>query len=144
VFARSCYFHFGHDRKWRFVLRYGYSHDSSSWTLDVRQQREALSTFVGETVPQWLDKTLVPETWPGERQHRNREYDRLTTAVDAVFGWECFGPSLGQLTTDVLVQDMLDQRRKPRLTVRRLGVLRRWVQADARHEARAAEKEAAT
>lgn len=129
VYAQTAHLQFGWDRRWRFVLWYGYSHGGSSWQIAVRQAREALSTFVNATVPRWLDATLMPEPWAPPRQQRNREHDRLTKSVDEVFGWDCYGPSPGTITTDTLVLALLDGR-KPRLTKRRLGVLQKWMQAD--------------
>ncbi len=132
VYAQGCWFQFGWDRKWRFVLRYGYSRDASAWDIEVRQGREALSTFINATVPSWLDDQLVPEEWSAQRTYRNRQHDRLSAAVDDVFAWD-WCP--GMLATDALALDLLDGR-KPRLTKRRLGVLRRWMRADTRKEAK--------
>lgn len=135
TYAQTAYLQFGRDGKWRFILWYGYSHDSSSWHLHLSQQREALGTFVGVTVPGWLDEQLLPEAWAGPRRQRNRDHDRLSSAVDVLFGWDCYGPSPGTITTDALVHDTLDCR-KPLLTKRRLGVFRRWMRADADKERR--------
>ena len=130
VFAQRAYFLFGWDRKWRFVLCYGYSRDASSWNIYVRQGREALSTFIKTRVPQWLDDVLVPEAVPMQRKYRNRDHDLLSQAVDAVFSWDCYGPSPGTISTEALVCDLLTKH-KPRLTKRRLGVLRKWMEAES-------------
>ena len=130
VFGQTCYYQFDRDRKWTFVFRYGYSHDSSSWDIYVWQRREALSTFVRQTVPRWLDETLEPEQWDTARTHANREYDRLASAVDTLFSPKFVGRA-GTSITERLVQEMLDQPRRPYLTPRRLGALRRWAREDA-------------
>lgn len=133
IYGQRTYFKFGWDRRWRFVLSYGYSHDGSSWSICVRQGSEALSTFVDAVVPRWLDDTLVEEGWAAPRRGRNREYDRISEAVDHVFGWEYYGPSPGTISTNALVLALLDGR-KPRLTKRRLGVVQGWMAADRRKE----------
>jgi len=133
VYAQGAYFQFGWDRRWRFVLSYGYSHDGSSWRIDVRQGREVLSAFVDVVVPQWLNDTLVEEAWAATRRCRNRDHDRLSQAVGHVFGWACYGPSPGTISTDALVLALLDGR-KPCLTKRRLGVVQGWMAADRRGE----------
>lgn len=130
VFGQSCFYQFGTDRRWRFVLRYGYSRDPSSWSLVLRQGREALSTFVRKSVPRWLDERLeLEQWWDTARTHANREFDRLTSAVETLFTWESLDPEWN--TTEALVQDMMKHRRRLGLTKRRLGSLRRWAQTDA-------------
>ena len=139
IYGQSCYYQFsGWRQLWRFVLHYGYSHDSSTWTIHIEQGRsESLPTFVDETVPKWLSEKLVPENWAIPREQRNRDFEQLDPAVEAVFRWDSTKKGI---TTDLL-RDILLDHRKPTLTGPRLSVLRRWIRDDAAADARRLRKQ---
>lgn len=145
VYAQSCYFAFsGLDHRWRFCLEYGYSCMSdtssarSSWTIEVCQGNEALSTFVNVTVPKWLDSVLEPdeggECW---RFCRNRDRDEIAAAVNRLFSEDYCGKAstLDALLKLLLVPDIYTPH-KLHLTPRRLAALRRWKRDDDAREAK--------
>ena len=134
IYAQRASFCFcRYELKWRFILNYGYSHDCSTWQIEVRQGTESLQTFVDRTAAQWLDSVLEPESFDHERTYRNRRHDDLTSAVGEVFATDwCSGRDVDEM--GLLVKALLDGK-KPALTGRRLGTFRRWMRADAKREA---------
>ena len=83
-----------------------------------------------QTLKKWLESMLEPERDPGVRTYRNLCYDRLHPAVEEVFGTDWRGNVNADLD---LVNHILDGR-KPILTMRRLGVIRNWMKADAEEQ----------
>lgn len=130
VFGQCAYLQFGAECRWRCVVAYGYSHDSSTWYLELRQKQESLAAFCVRAKA-WLDDLFVSDD-AISRQCCNRDYDTTTSAVDNVF-WGGYSGNEEKFVAALLAVDGGGcSQHRIELNSRRLAVLRRWMKQDKR------------
>jgi hypothetical protein len=120
---------------WRLKVEYGYPHDSSSWYWRVAQEKgERLDAFAAR-VNQRIEEAMTPDTNPGVRREKVREWGRTYEALRGVFyeptyrfcGWE---DSLSDEINRIDGSSLMDSRIT--LTGRRIATLKKWAKETAK------------
>jgi len=120
--------------RWSLVVKYGYSHDTSSWSLELKQKSGESLRLFGQRATAWIDELFEPDTREenaGLRDERNRAYDRVEDAVKKVF-WDDDLAGRDERLRDMLlgIPGACLTEHRMRLTPTRLAVLRRWIRSD--------------
>lgn len=130
IFGQYAGLAFGTDRRWYFRVHYGYSHDSSSWYVYIRQNGGESLFHFGQRITAFVADLFESDDWPSSRQQANRDYDCTFKAVEDLFYID--HPDARDRLVRLLagIKGFSLTAHRIQLTARRLATLSRWITED--------------